>query len=1046
MRNQESRDNRPNRIVSRALVKGKSLASMRSVKVEGRNWTFLKRPGVSLEVTDDGSRVFKNRSQTPIYFVHGGTPFELKRLFPLISGVSFKHRVFRLEVQAESIPNGCYVLILEFDERGVRCGENRISSSGVFAITMSQHTARIMMAVRASKNSEVRFSQFSIQEDPEIEPTAVKVRRLLSNSFSIEDSPATVKVLADSLRETADSIENLRSLGVNHSIDARNPGPIAETRDKSFRELLSAFAHGFPESNGGDHFPAVPLRAAVVADEYMYNFYKDSFEEVIYFSPDEIETQLANCDFDIFIYSTCWKGLKGDEWRGIKFREKPMQAFERILEHCSIREIPTIFQSIEDPSNFEYFLPIAQKLNYIFTSDIDCVSRYISALGHSRVHYLRYGANPVVNNPIGSNRVHFSRAIFAGSYPERYQERCEDMNLVFQNFEDVGNDLIIFDRNFNTGELKFPEDVQRSVFGLLPHSDLQKIHKLFRYSINFNSIKDSPTMCAMRIYELQGQGKPILSNYALSVFNTFPEIRILPSPSNIKIGGNSDSDFSYLMDLYDSYRLMARFWPDHAGPRVMEDMAIIAGAIQSASSSPELLVLVENIDHETRVMLSKQRGLEFKVATMESLSEIDGEIETPYYLAAMSLSKEYDPFYLRSRLNAFIYSKIDFATQPNFDNFDNALQSNAHEFVAESGSRFETVVKSTHPEAVEFITGGQQTITGAGYAADIFAIGYLEYLSKELNGRLSEPRLSVIVPVYNNGAFLWDKCIKSLLRNDCWNQMEVLLIDDGSTDEATLATCQRLEELFTNVNYFSFMDGGSGSASRPRNKGIELARCELVTFLDPDNEISQGGYDVLIREYDISKNVGQPLDFISGYQVKVGKTSYQNGRHANGQKNLILNSKKEFFDRGKFPVVSTQAAVIDRNFLLENNLRFIENAAGQDTLFGWQLLYEAQASMFVDTAHLIYYAEREGSVTNDVSVKFFEKSLVLEEAQVAYLNKNGLMEAYKLHHLEKFVRGWYLDKLGKVSSNYAEEAKEKLEEILELYGVSSSKLEEKTGE
>ena len=66
--------------------------------------------------------------------------------------------------------------------------------------------------------------------------------------------------------------------------------------------------------------------------------------------------------------------------------------------------------------------------------------------------------------------------------------------------------------------------------------------------------------------------------------------------------------------------------------------------------------------------------------------------------------------------------------------------------------------------------------------------------------------------------------------------MEILLIDDGSTDEETINTISDIKNKYTNVRTYSFTDGGSGTASRPRNKGIELATAKYVTYLDPDNE------------------------------------------------------------------------------------------------------------------------------------------------------------------------------------------------------------------
>ena len=58
---------------------------------------------------------------------------------------------------------------------------------------------------------------------------------------------------------------------------------------------------------------------------------------------------------------------------------------------------------------------------------------------------------------------------------------------------------------------------------------------------------------------------------------------------------------------------------------------------------------------------------------------------------------------------------------------------------------------------------------------------------------------------------------------------------------------KRIEEEHDNVKTYYFNDGGSGSASRPRNKGAELASAPFITYLDPDNEAVNDGYATLLQ-------------------------------------------------------------------------------------------------------------------------------------------------------------------------------------------------------
>lgn len=148
----------------------------------------------------------------------------------------------------------------------------------------------------------------------------------------------------------------------------------------------------------------------------------------------------------------------------------------------------------------------------------------------------------------------------------------------------------------------------------------------------------------------------------------------------------------------------------------------------------------------------------------------------------------------------------------------------------------------------------------------------------------------------------------------------------------------------------------------------------------------------------------------------------------------------DFFDRGQFPVVSTQAAVISTDFLRDTQITFVEGAAGQDTLFGWEVLAAARESAFTDQAYIMYYAERTDSVTNDVNIRYFEKALIMEAAQVKALRHYGLLEAYKHHHFDRFMNDWYLPRLGRLDLSDRKRAQDILGRISGLYGRVTSEV------
>src|SRR5699024_8478949 len=131
------------------------------------------------------------------------------------------------------------------------------------------------------------------------------------------------------------------------------------------------------------------------------------------------------------------------------------------------------------------------------------------------------------------------------------------------------------------------------------------------------------------------------------------------------------------------------------------------------------------------------------------------------------------------------------------------------------------------------------------------------------------PILSVVVPIYNNGPHLLHKCIASLRRSSIFDQMEIVLVDDGSTQTETIEAVNKLESELRWVTVHRYEQGGSGSASRPRNKGLELASCNYVTYLDPDNEALNDAYVKLLHTV-----------IESGYEFAVGDMTRWRGANS----------------------------------------------------------------------------------------------------------------------------------------------------------------------
>ena len=100
-------------------------------------------------------------------------------------------------------------------------------------------------------------------------------------------------------------------------------------------------------------------------------------------------------------------------------------------------------------------------------------------------------------------------------------------------------------------------------------------------------------------------------------------------------------------------------------------------------------------------------------------------------------------------------------------------------------------------------------------------------------------KFSVIIPVYNSAPFL-HKCIGSIVEQQ-YNDYELILVDDGSTD-ASQDICQEYADKYGHIRLIRQENSGPSAA---RNRGIDCARGEFITFVDSDDWVKPAYFQTL---------------------------------------------------------------------------------------------------------------------------------------------------------------------------------------------------------
>ncbi len=278
---------------------------------------------------------------------------------------------------------------------------------------------------------------------------------------------------------------------------------------------------------------ASQIKVATILDEFSFGSFACEFE-AIPVEPDNWRERFESEKPDIFFCESAWSGpdpvrrpWKGKVYASVNFKNENRTTLLEIIEYCRINKIPTLFWNKEDPTHFDDrihdFVKTAQSFDFVFTSCEECVERYKLEYNCKHVFALPFATQPRLFNPIEVTEERIKDIVFAGSWYAQHAERSALMERVLSKFLEDGFSLKIFDRHFGSGDKNhfFPEIFQSYIKPSVRHSEINKIYKSSVYGLNFNTVVDSSTMFARRVYELASSNTLILTNYSKGVDELF---------------------------------------------------------------------------------------------------------------------------------------------------------------------------------------------------------------------------------------------------------------------------------------------------------------------------------------------------------------------------------------------------------------------------------------------------------------------------------------------------------------------------------------------
>ncbi|HEX6468127.1 MAG TPA: glycosyltransferase [Streptosporangiaceae bacterium] len=263
------------------------------------------------------------------------------------------------------------------------------------------------------------------------------------------------------------------------------------------------------------------LTVAAILDEFTAMSLRYEWRQVTP-GPDDWREVLERERPELLFVESAWFG-NGKRWGlHIAGPEGPSQTLRDLVAWCRAQGVPTVFWNKEDPPNFDRFIEAAKLFDHVFTTCGEMIPRYREILGHDRVGVLSFAAQPRIHNPVNVPGGRRHEVAFAGTYfQHKHPRRAEQMKAVLEPARGFG--LHIFSRMLEQDHrFQFPEHYDRHVVGTLPYERMLAAYKSYKVFLNVNSVVDSPTMCARRLFELSACRTPVLSGYSRALERFFP--------------------------------------------------------------------------------------------------------------------------------------------------------------------------------------------------------------------------------------------------------------------------------------------------------------------------------------------------------------------------------------------------------------------------------------------------------------------------------------------------------------------------------------------
>ena len=173
-------------------------------------------------------------------------------------------------------------------------------------------------------------------------------------------------------------------------------------------------------------------------------------------------------------------------------------------------------------------------------------------------------------------------------------------------------------------------------------------------------------------------------------------------------------------------------------------------------------------------------------------------------------------------------------------------------------------------------------------------------------------QVTIILPVYNAENYV-GRCIDSII-NQTYEDFEIMVINDGSTD-SSYEILKEYEKKYPDK--IILINQENKGVSKTRNESIKRANSKYIMFVDNDDYLDKDYIETYVKAIE----TGESDIVVGGF------------RRPNEEGKIIKELKLQNEEWSKFMIMTPWAKIYKRQYLLDNDIEFLENNIGEDNYF-----------------------------------------------------------------------------------------------------------------